>query len=139
MIRVLRFNAVGALGFFIQLGALALLHGAFGLNLSLATALAVELAVLHNFFWHERWTWRDRSGQGSAAVRLLRFNLSNGLASILVNVLLIEWLAAGLGMPYLAANVICVAAGAALNYAIADRFVFAEFAWKAVFAGVDGR
>jgi putative flippase GtrA len=25
-----------------------------------ATALAVEAAVVHNFFWHERFTWADR-------------------------------------------------------------------------------
>ena len=26
--------------------------------------IAVEAAVLHNFGWHERWTWRDRPRAG---------------------------------------------------------------------------
>ena len=54
--RWLRFGAVGALGVLVQLGALAALAGWLGCNYLLATACAVETAVLHNFAWHERWT-----------------------------------------------------------------------------------
>ena len=39
---------------------LALLVHACGWNYLAATALAVEAAVLHNFAWHQRWTWKDR-------------------------------------------------------------------------------
>ena len=31
------------------------------LPLALATALAVEAALLHNFVWHQQVTWRDRT------------------------------------------------------------------------------
>ena len=34
-----------------------------------ATALAVETAILTNFFWHERWTWRDRADVQNASLR----------------------------------------------------------------------
>jgi putative flippase GtrA len=30
------------------------------MNYLLATALAVETAVIHNFLWHQRFTWSDR-------------------------------------------------------------------------------
>ena len=70
--RFWRFNAVGVLGFAVQLAVLALLvHG--GVHYLAATAIAVEAAILHNFLWHERWTWADRPGRGRArAGRLLR-------------------------------------------------------------------
>jgi putative flippase GtrA len=122
--RVLRFNAVGAMGFAVQLGVLAALHGGLGLGYPAATALAVECAVLHNFLWHERWTWRDRERSGSGFRRLCRFNLTTGLVSLAVNVALMQWLAGWLRMPYLAANLLCVAAAAAANYAVSDCFVF---------------
>ena len=54
---------MGLIGFALQLGVLALLLR-LGLHYLAATALAVELAVLHNFAWHERWTWRDRPPAG---------------------------------------------------------------------------
>jgi len=84
--RWLTFNAVGAIGVAVQLAALGIFRGLLRLDYLIATALAVEAAVLHNFVWHERWTWRDRTGSsGGAAARLLRFNLSAGLVSILTN------------------------------------------------------
>ena len=82
--RAIKFNAVGAMGVLVQMAALAALRGGLHLHYLVATALAVEIAVLHNFVWHERWTWRDRQGPG-VANRLLRFNLGNGLVSLVVN------------------------------------------------------
>ena len=124
--RVMRFNAVGAIGFALQLAALAALHSGFGLSYAAATALAVELAVLHNFVWHERWTWRDRARAGGLVGRLVRFNLSTGLVSITVNVALMQWLTGSLAVPYLAANLCSVAAAAIANYALSDRLVFTQ-------------
>ena len=55
-----RFNAVGLAGVAVQLTMLKLLHSGMGLDYLLATALAVQTAVLHNFFWHRKWTWAER-------------------------------------------------------------------------------
>jgi dolichol-phosphate mannosyltransferase len=74
--RFVRFNIVGALGLAVQLAVLAGLDRA-GWPLVPATLTAVEVAVLHNFFWHERWTWADRR-PGRRVDRLLRFHASNG-------------------------------------------------------------
>ena len=53
-----RFNAIGTAGAVVQLGALNVLL-ACGLHYLLATALAVETAILHNCCWHMRWPWKD--------------------------------------------------------------------------------
>jgi putative flippase GtrA len=123
--RFLRFNGVGVAGFALQLGVLALLLR-FGVHYLAATALAVEAAVLHNFLWHERWTWMDRPAAGRARLaRLGRFHLLNGFVSIAGNVILMRLLVGEAGVPPLLANVIAVLACAVVNYFASDRMVFA--------------
>jgi putative flippase GtrA len=118
-----KFSAVGALGTAAQLSALAALIR-WGVPYLPATALAVEFAILHNFVWHERWTWKDRAAGSSAAIRLARFNLSTGAVSLAVNLAAMRFLVGECGMPYMAANGAAIAAGAVANFLAADRFAF---------------
>ncbi len=48
---------MGALGIAVRTGALWVLAGALGMHYLVATAIAVEVSLLHNFFWHQGWTW----------------------------------------------------------------------------------
>jgi putative flippase GtrA len=124
--RWLKFNTVGAIGIAVQLGALAVLRGLLGVSYLVATALAVEAAVLHNFVWHERWTWRDRrSPDGTVLRRLLRFNFTNGLISIATNLVLMRLLVGSFHVQYLIANLLSIAAGSLANFFLSDWFVFA--------------
>lgn len=123
--RVRAFVIVGAIGFVTQIAVLTALTHA-GVPLMLATALAVEAAVLHNFVWHQRWTWRDRQDDTSWGRRLARFHSSNGVASIGVNVVLTWAIARWLRVPAPIANVMAVAAAAGVNFVAADRWVFAR-------------
>lgn len=125
--RWLRFNAVGAIGIGVQLAALALYKSGLGIHYLLATALAVETAVLHNFVWHEKWTWRERTVDSTprpVLARLLRFHLSNGLVSILSNVVLMRVFAGHFRLHYLVANVISILITSAANFALSEWFVF---------------
>ena len=123
--RLVKFNAVGAIGIVVQLAALALLRGLLHIHYLVATGLAVEIAVLHNFVWHERWTWGDRTGSRDGALfRLLRFNLSNGLVSLVTNLALMRLLVGQFHMQYLIANLLSIAAGAVANFLLSDWFVF---------------
>jgi putative flippase GtrA len=125
-VRWLKFNAIGALGILVQMGCFALLFSAFHLNYLVATALAVEAAVLHNFVWHERYTWKDRAGGGPrpAALRLARFHAGNGVVSILGNVVLMRLLAGGLHINHYLASGISIALCSVLNFAVSEWFVF---------------
>jgi putative flippase GtrA len=121
-----RFYAVGAGGVLVQLAALTLFKSGLHFDYRPATALAVEAAILHNFFWHERWTWADRTrslpaGRGG---RLIRFQLTNGALSIFGNLVFMEALVGRMHVPYLAANAMAIALCSALNYLAADRLVF---------------
>ena len=55
------FNAVGIAGLVFQLVCLAILRDVVGLHYLVAATVAIELTILHNFWWHVRWTWADRS------------------------------------------------------------------------------
>lgn len=123
--RWLKFNAVGAIGIGVQLGTLALLLGAMHMNYLVATALAVEIAVLHNFCWHAAWTWRDRTrAPGGAGLRLLRFHLGNGFVSLAANLGLMRLLVGRFHMQYLLANLVAIAAGSLANFAVSHWLVF---------------
>jgi putative flippase GtrA len=123
--RWLRFNAVGAMGIVVQLAALGALRGGLGLPYLAATAVAVELAVLHNFAWHERWTWKDRTGRHSGvAMRLVRFHLGNGIISLLVNLGLMRLLVGRFHIQYIAANLAAIAAGSIANFMVGEWLVF---------------
>ena len=125
-LRWLKFNLVGAIGFGVQLAVLALLVGGLRMNYLLATALAVEVAVLHNFVWHELYTWRDRTRQapGGTLGRLLRFNLTTGTLSVVGNLVIMRVLVGRLGMNYLAANVLTILACSLANFAASHWLVF---------------
>jgi putative flippase GtrA len=124
--RLVRFNVVGAMGFALQLGVLFLLERA-GWPVLLATLTAVEAAVLHNFVWHERWTWADVRA-GTRTARLARFHVSNGLISLVGNTVLTTGLVAA-SVPLVGANVLAVIVCAGANFAAAHAFVFCATTW----------
>ena len=124
--RWLKFNFVGGIGIAVQLGALAFLRSVLHLDYLLATALAVETAVIHNFLWHERYTWADRPAARftHSLARLARFNASNGLVSIVGNLALMRLLAGTLRIEYFVANLIAIAACSLVNFLLSDSLVF---------------
>ena len=92
-----------------------------------ATALAVEATVLHNFVWHQRWTWRDRrtASPRASAARLARFQLLNGSVSLCGNLALMSLLSGRAGLDPIAANILSIGACSFLNFAGSHALVFA--------------
>lgn len=138
--RWLAFSSVGVLGFVVQLVALLLLAGGLGIHYLVATALAVELAILHNFLWHQRWTWSDRGTMSARHLlgRLLTFNAGTALTSIGGNLMLMWLFVSLLGMHYALANVFSVAALGIINFLFCDRLVFARVPAARPFLAADG-
>lgn len=126
LMRWLKFNFVGGIGIGVQVLALAIFRSLLHLDYLLATALAVETAVLHNFLWHERFTWADRPAGRlmHSLARLARFNVSNGAVSIAGNLLLMRLLVGELHLNYVAANLMAIAVCSLLNFLLSDLFVF---------------
>lgn len=123
MIRWFKFNAVGIAGVAIQLAALYLLTSAFRVPYLFATPVAVEIALLHNFAWHEIWTWRGLAVEHRWR-RLARFHAANGFVSIGANTLFTFWFRQHFGLHLLTANFAAIAATSLLNFAVATFWVF---------------
>jgi putative flippase GtrA len=124
--RWLKFNLVGALGIGVQVGVLVWLTKRWHFEYMCATALAVEAAVLHNFVWHERFTWANNGSQrlSESLRRFLSFNASNGMLSIGGNLLLMRWLVGHLHLGAVLANLLSIAACSLANFLVCDNWVF---------------
>ncbi len=122
--RFLRFNLVGGVGLAAQLGALWVLTVLVGLPVAPATAIAVAVAVVHNFGWHRRWTWRDRESRLIDA--FMAFVAANGLVSLVGNVAITTTLVRGASLGVVPANLVAIGLCACLNFWLADRVVFRQ-------------
>ena len=124
--RWLKFNAVGAIGIGVQLLAVFLLASVLKTDSLVATALGVEAAVLHNFVWHERFTWADRRAATRRAMlsQLFVFNATTGLVSIAGNLFTVSLLMRLLRAPLLTADCFAVAACSFVNFVLNDKIVF---------------
>ncbi len=124
--RWIAFYAVAALGMVVQLSTLGALTGWLGLHYLLGTGLAVEAAILHNFIWHESWTWADRVRGNKAGrwKRLVRFNLTSGALSLGGNLILMKLFVDHMAMNYALANLGSIAVCSILNFFACDRLVF---------------
>jgi len=121
--RFITFNLVGMLGAIVHLGMLSGLSRALALHASLAAVLAVEAALLHNFVWHERWTWIGRGSGATRVGRLLRFHGTNGLVSLVGNAVLLPAFV-NLGLPVEVGGIAAIVVCSVVNFQLADRVVF---------------
>ena len=132
-VRWMKFNLVGGIGIAVQFAALFLLKSVLHFDYLAATAIAVEAAVIHNFVWHEQFTWADRirtdQSRGARSLslrRFLRFNLANGGVSILGNLALMQVMVGEGHMNYLLASAIAIALCSLANFVVSDAWVFGQ-------------
>lgn len=123
--RFARFNAVSALGVFVQLTCVGALVHLQQVDYLVATVTGVAAAVAHNFLWHLRWTWRDRTEGGvDPAAAFGRFLLANGAVSMAGNLVLMAGLVGVAGLPVVPANLLAIALCGLVNFELGDRLVF---------------
>jgi putative flippase GtrA len=125
-LRWARWGTVGTLGLGVQAVTLLALARVPGLHYLAATFMAVSGAIVHNFIWHERWTWGDQPSLDLVhrLARLGRFTAVTGLMSIVGNVGLTAAYVERFGLPLLRANLLAVATISLVNFLAAHRFVF---------------
>jgi putative flippase GtrA len=133
LLRWCKFNFVGGIGIGVQFAALFLLKGVLHFNYLAATAIAVEAAVVHNFVWHQHFTWSDRTKSNGLQPsrrrwlhRLLRFHLSNGAFSILGNLALMKVMVGEAHTNYLLANALAIIVCSLANFLMSETWVFQQ-------------
>ncbi len=124
-VRWSKFNLVGAMGMVVQLAALALTDRWAGGHYLFATAVAVELTLVHNFVWHLHYTRCDRRDSSAILAQFVRFHLSNGLVSMLGNLALMPILVHEARIPLLVSNSIAILCCSIVNFLLGNNWAFA--------------
>jgi len=111
---VSKFLLVGGIGALVNSLALLLLFQRAHLPLVLASVLSAEVAIIHNFCWNDRWTFRRTR---LSLRRFAKFNLVS-LTGLVITTCTLWLLAEHLGVYYLAANLLGIALATAWNFAV---------------------
>jgi len=109
----------------LQLASLALFNHWAGRHYLVASAAAIEITLLHNFVWHQHYTWRDRRDETTGLSQLLRFHLSNGLVSMVGNLAVMRILIHEGHAPLLISNCIAIVCCSFVNFYLGNDWVFA--------------
>jgi putative flippase GtrA len=119
------FNVVGLGGFLLQMAALSILTRVFSWHYVVASAAAIELAILQNFVGHSRWTWSDRrpSGFRAWAACLARDQLVKSIV-LATNLAVTVALVASLHVVPELASISAVAVCSFVSYVASDRLIF---------------
>jgi putative flippase GtrA len=120
-----KFNLVGAMGMVVQLTSLSVLSRFVAGHYLYASAVAVELAVLHNFVWHVHFTWRDRRDPSALLSQVIRFHLSSGLVSLVGNLALMRILVHETRLPLLLSNCVAILCCSVINFFLGNSWAFA--------------
>jgi putative flippase GtrA len=112
-LQLVRFTAVGASGYAVNLVTFTLCVHAAGIDYRLAAIAAFVVAVANNFWWNRHWTFEAKTGHaGQQAVRFLVVSL----AAFVVNFILLQVLVDTAGLKEVVAQAIAVAAATPCNF-----------------------
>lgn len=123
--RFTRFGLVGASGVIVNFLVLAVAIEAFSVHHLVAGAMATECAIMTNFTFNDRWTFRDINTSRSWFVRLLRYH-SVAVGGLLISVTVLAAMIDGVGLPYPVANSVGIGAAMLWNYSGSSRFAWSN-------------
>jgi len=112
-LQLVRFGAVGASGYVVNLAVFALCVHGVGIDYRISAVIAWVVSVLNNFWWNRHWTFGAREahpvhqGVRFFAVSLLAFGFTY---------LVLIGLVSGVGVTKVPAQAIAIAAGTPLNF-----------------------
>jgi putative flippase GtrA len=125
-VQLLKFCAVGASGYVVNLCVFALCVEGLGAHHLVAATVAFVVAVLNNFWWNRHWTFRARSGR--AGFQAARF-FTVSVVAFLFAASILELLVSVAEMPELPAQAISIIVATPLNFIGNKMWSFAlEFA-----------
>jgi putative flippase GtrA len=111
--QLVRFAAVGASGYVVNLATYTLCLHVVGLHYLTAGTVAFVVAVTNNFVWNRHWTFR--ACRGHAGFQAMRF-LAVSLAAFVFSLGMLELLVGGLGVDEVLAQAIAIVTATPLNF-----------------------
>ena len=125
-VQLIKFCAVGASGYVVNLCVFALCVEGFAMHHLAAATVAFVVAVLNNFWWNRHWTFRARGGR--AGFQAARF-FTVSVVAFLFAASILELLVSVAELPELPAQAISIVVATPLNFIGNKMWSFAlEFA-----------
>lgn len=126
--RFIRFCLSGLTGVFVNMGAFYILREFAHVGLSRSAIIAIELAIINNFFWNDRWTFQDianeRKGLIEQGKRFIRFNLVC-VTGLILNILMLNILHNFFHINEYLANMVAIVAVTGWNFSLNLKY-----SWK---------
>ena len=112
-VQLVKFSAVGASGYVVNLAVFTTLVHGLGVHYILAAVLAFCVAVTNNFIWNQHWTFAAREGHmGFQAARVLTVSL----LALGFNLIVLELLVSVAEVEKVLAQAIAILAATPLNF-----------------------
>jgi putative flippase GtrA len=111
--QLVKFCAVGASGYAVNLSVFAVCVEVFELHHLVAATAAFVVALTNNFWWNRHWTFRARGGH--AGFQAARF-FTVSVVAFLFAALVLELLVSVAGVPELPAQAISIVLATPLNF-----------------------
>ena len=119
--RFIKFNLVGLTGVLVNEGILVgLVSG--GAYYIYASAVAIEVSIISNFFLNDLWTFRDRR-HGHAVTRMLKFN-GLMLVGLAVNLAILYLGTDFLSINYAVSNLVGIAVAFLVRYWLSVKYAW---------------
>ena len=111
-LQLVRFAAVGATGYVVNLATFALCVHAIGIDYRISSVIAFVVSVINNFWWNRHWTFGAR--EDHPMFQAARFFTVSLLAFGFTYVILITLV--GAGMPKVVSQAIAIVAATPLSF-----------------------
>jgi dolichol-phosphate mannosyltransferase len=112
-LQLVRFLAVGASGYVVNLATFALCVHVLDVDYRLAAVVAFVVALTNNFLWNRHWTFDARTGR--AGRQALRFVIVS-VGAFMVNLVVLELLVSGAELPEVPAQALAIVAATPCNF-----------------------
>jgi putative flippase GtrA len=112
-VQLVKFCAVGASGYVVNLSVFALCVEVIGLHHLIGATVAFVVAVTNNFWWNRHWTFK--AGRGHAGFQAARF-LTVSVAAFLFAATVLQLLVDVANLPEVPSQAIAIVAATPLNF-----------------------
>lgn len=126
MFRGWKYMAVAWMGMLVNTACLYLFKGVWQIRIIPASIMAIEIAIIHNFFWFRHWAWKDRRDRPSFFKHLIIFNVAAGTVDLVGNVSVLWVLTTFAGVHYLIANLIGMIVPPFVKFWLNEKLIFRE-------------
>jgi dolichol-phosphate mannosyltransferase len=123
--RLIKYAIVGASGVVINLGVLYTLTDYFGIHYMVSGLIAIELSIINNFIWNDKWTFGGGTFKHGLFLRLLGYHCTSSV-STLIQMLILAGLTFRFGMYYIYASCIGIFVAFVINYILNSKLTWEQ-------------